>query len=186
MWTIFWNSWTVLINWREKIVIGSHLKSNFKFCGMEIKSKPSGDLQIRVADQKEKWIDKIPRMMGVRGQKVSKFQESLIWSQIGAIQWFAATSRPDLCYLLKKGLSRVNAEKDTMAISWTNSAVQRFKDHRNSIFQLVPLRGQIDVQTMQLAMDRAIGLKYLLFELGGCGKRDNCIDRQSQPKESSV
>ncbi len=84
-------------------------------------------------------------MMGARGREVSKFEESLIRSEIGAMQWFAATSRPDLCYVLNMGLSRVNAEKDTLAISWTNSAAQRFKDHRNLILKLVPVRVQIDV-----------------------------------------
>ncbi len=114
---------------------------------MEIKSKPNGKFQIREADQKEKGIDKTPRMMGTRGRKVSQFEESLIRSQIGAMQWFVATSRPDLCYLLNIGLSRINAEKDAMTVSWTSSAVQRFKNHRNSILKLVPLRGQIKLET---------------------------------------
>ncbi len=38
----------------REIVIGTHLKPNFKFCGMEIKIKPNGELQTKVADQKEK------------------------------------------------------------------------------------------------------------------------------------
>ena len=131
-----------------------------------------------------------------------------------------------MCYLLNMAVSRVNAEKDNLAIPWTNTAVQRFKDNRHSILKLVPLRGRIEVEAygdsafaadnnqigvclvlrqsgsskvnliawrscksdrrawstlaaethaMQMAMDRAIGLKYLLHELGVTAKETTVL-----------
>ncbi len=113
---------------QKKIVIGTHIKNCFKFCGLQIITKADKTVEISFVDSKVNSIEKMNRIMGPRGRKITSFEETMVRSRIGSLQWFAVTFRPDWCVILNNILARVNHTKEYSIISSINTAVDRFHD----------------------------------------------------------
>ena len=111
---------------KKKIVIGTHIQQCFKFLGLQIITRGEKSVEISLADSKVNSIENMVKMMGPRGRKITSFEQTMVRSRIGSLQWFAATSRPDLCVMLNSILARINSTKEFSIISSINTAVARF------------------------------------------------------------
>ncbi len=148
---------------KKKIVISTHIKNCFKFCGLQIITKEYKTFEITLADSKVNSIEKMNRIMGPRGRKITSFEETMVRSRIGSMQWFAATCRPDLCVMLNSILARVNSTKDYSYISSVNTAVDRFQRCQENKLMLVPLKGKICIEAYgDSAFDESNQIGYCL------------------------
>ncbi len=122
---------------QKKIVIGTHIKKSFKFYGLHIITRNNKTVEITLQESKINSIEKMNRVMGPRGRKITSFEKTMIRSRIGSLQWLAVTCRPDLCVMLNSILARVNSTKEQSIISSINTAVDRFHKSKENKLTLV-------------------------------------------------
>ena len=162
---------------KQKLCITTHLKQCFKLCGLDVTIKSGNEVEVRLADVKGKSIVKVSRVMGLRGRKLSQFEETMVRSRIQTLELFAATCRPDLCFILNDVLSEVNSSKKYSTVTSINTAVDQFHRHPDNVLKLVPLKGTIEIEVYcDSAFDGSNQIGYCLVMRERNSDRVNLIE----------
>ena len=71
---------------KNRVVIRSHVRRNFKFCGLEVTTSGLNEVEVCLAGARKNSINKMNRVMGPKGKKISAFEETMVRSRIGSLQ----------------------------------------------------------------------------------------------------